>query len=61
MTMDEISELVKAVKETSQTRENTTTESRGRILFLIIKFSYIISRTSTTCSTTRIHGSSNED
>jgi len=36
--MDEISELVKAVKETSQARENTTTESRGRILFLIINF-----------------------
>jgi hypothetical protein len=29
MTMDEISELVKAVKESAQTQNNTTTEHKG--------------------------------
>jgi hypothetical protein len=32
MTMDEISELVKAVKETTQAHENKTTESKGRMI-----------------------------
>jgi len=41
MTMDEISELVKAVKETTQAHENKTTESKGRMInFAMLIFIY---------------------
>ena len=55
MTMDEISELVKAVKENTKTHNNTVTENRGNFaLVLINQHSYVLYRTTTaTSSTTR--------
>jgi hypothetical protein len=55
MTMDEIAELVKAVKDTSKSNNNTTTESKGTIeLNLRCQLSYVLYRraTSTTIPAT---------